>query len=127
MSGQKRELELKQIERPFIAYSLCFDDVMRTYLCNVQIPYWHAFGACWEFCYDPMKSTEDSVSFPTVGYIESKQTKKKLWDEIEELQLEIFDYRKQAYLIPDWFHRLGHNNRQKEEDNFAESLSKTKR
>lgn len=68
MSGQKKELELKQIERPFIAYSLCFDDVMRTYLCNVQIPYWHAFGACWEFCYDPMKSTEDSVSFPTVGY-----------------------------------------------------------
>lgn len=68
MSGQKRELELKQIERPFIAYSLCFDDVMRTYLESVDIPYWHAFGSCWEFCYDPMKSTENSVSFPTVGY-----------------------------------------------------------
>lgn len=68
MNGQKRELELKQIERPIIAYSLCFDDVMRTYLYNAQIPYWHAFGACWEFCYDPTQPTEDSVSFPTVGY-----------------------------------------------------------
>ena len=58
--------------------------------------------------------------------IESEQTKKELWDEIEELQIEIFNYRKQAYLIPNWFYKLSRSSKQKEEDYFAKSLSKTK-
>lgn len=68
MMKKREELQLKQIERPFIAYPLCFDDVMRTYLENINIPYWHAFGGCWEFCYDPKKPTDEEVSFLSVGY-----------------------------------------------------------
>lgn len=62
-------MKLYQIEKPFIAYTLCFDDVMRTYLQNKGIPYIYAFGTCWEFEYSG--DTEDmacAVTFPSVGF-----------------------------------------------------------
>ena len=52
--------------------------------------------------------------------------RKKWITRLEELQIEIFNYRKQAYLIPNWFYKLSRSSKQKEEDYFAKSLSKTK-
>lgn len=61
------------------------------------------------------------------GIIESIEgklkNKKKIWDEIEELQVEIFDYRKKAYLIPNWFYKLFRKNMQIDEDKLAEEIS----
>lgn len=62
-------MKLYRIPKPLIAYTLCFDDAMRTYLENEGIPYVHAFGACWEFTYNGQ--TDDmakAVSFPSVGF-----------------------------------------------------------
>lgn len=73
--------------------------------------------------YNDIKS--QSALYEHIESIESKQTNKELWDEIEELQIEIYNYRKQAYLIPNWFYKLSRNSKQKEEDYFAKSFSKT--
>lgn len=52
------------------------------------------------------------------------KSKKKIWDEIEELQVEIFNYRKKAYLIPNWFYKLFRKTMQTEEDKLAKEISK---
>lgn len=63
--------------------------------------------------------------YDTISSIEGKlKSKKKIWDEIEELQVEIFDYRKKAYLIPNWFYKLFRKNMQTEEDRLAKEISK---
>ena len=48
---------------------------------------------------------------------------KEIWDEIEELQVEIFRYRKTNYLIPNWFYKLYKNTMQQEEDYIAQKIS----
>lgn len=63
--------------------------------------------------------------YDTIVTIEGKlKSKKKIWDEIEELQVEIFFYRKKAYLIPNWFYKLFRKNMQSDEDNLAIEISK---
>ena len=58
-----------------------------------------------------------------IEYIEKNiKSKKDLWDEVEELQVEIFNYRKKAYLIPDWFHDLYEKKLQKEEDDYSKTI-----
>ncbi len=65
----EKQMELCRIERPFIAYSLCFDDVMRTYLHREGIPYSEGFGSCWEFKYNgKCENISHAVEFPSVGY-----------------------------------------------------------
>ena len=50
-----------------------------------------------------------------------------LWDKIEELQVEIFEYRKKAYLIPDWFYKIFRKKDQQLSDMCAQVLKeKTK-
>lgn len=56
--------------------------------------------------------------------IETKMTSsKKIWDEVEELQVEIFKYRKTNYLIPNWFYNLFRKSIQKNEDDLAQGIS----
>ena len=63
--------------------------------------------------------------YDVIGSIEGKlKNKKKIWDEIEELQVEIFDYRKKAYLIPNWFYKLYRKSMQTYEDRLAGEISK---
>lgn len=63
--------------------------------------------------------------YDIISSIEGKlKSKKKILDEIEELQVEIFDYRKKAYLIPNWFYKLFRKNMQTEEDRLAKEISK---
>ncbi len=45
-----------------------------------------------------------------------------LWDKIEELQVEIFEYRKKAYLIPDWFYKIFRKKDQQMSDMCAQAL-----
>ena len=45
-------MEVLQEVRPLIKYSICFDDIMRTYLTNEGITYYHPYGVCFEFEYD---------------------------------------------------------------------------
>lgn len=49
---------------------------------------------------------------------------KAIWEEIEELQVEIFEYRKKAYLIPDWFYKFYRDKFHTQEDLYAEHISK---
>lgn len=84
------------------------------------------------FLYNAIKKLCEDVKSRNSLYLhiesmEEKHSPEELWDEIEELQVEIFDYRKQAYLVPDWFHKLFRHGKQKEEDNYAENLSKERR
>ena len=59
--------------------------------------------------------------------IEEQITKgKEIWDEVEELQDEIFSYRKKAYLIPDWFHCIFKKKLQESENDFAKLFCKEK-
>ena len=46
-------------------------------------------------------------------------TENEIWNEVEELQVEIFSYRKKAYLIPDWFHCIFKKDLQESENEFA--------
>lgn len=46
-----------------------------------------------------------------------------IWDGVEELQVEIFNYRKKAYLIPDWFHEIFRKRFQGRADLFASHIS----
>ena len=56
--------------------------------------------------------------------LESKlHSSKEIWDEIEEIQVEIFKYRKTNYLIPNWFYKLYKNTMQEEEDYIAQKIS----
>lgn len=69
--------------------------------------------------------TSQQQLYDVIGSIEGKlKTKKKIWDEIEELQVEIFDYRKKAYLIPNWFYKLYRKKMQTDEDRLAKEISK---
>lgn len=61
-------MKLEQITRPLIAYSLCFDDVMKTFLSAHGIAYDKAFSACWEFQYERGKNFSEAVTFPHDGY-----------------------------------------------------------
>lgn len=61
-------MKLEQITRPLIAYSLCFDDVMKTYLSAYNIAYDKAFSSCWEFKYERGKDFSEAVNFPHVGF-----------------------------------------------------------
>ncbi len=59
--------------------------------------------------------------------IEEQITKEnEIWNEIEELQVEIFSYRKKAYLIPDWFHRIFKKELQESENEFAKLFCEEK-
>ena len=76
-----------------------------------------------------LKCSKDIASqqqlYDIISSIEGKlKSKKKILDEIEELQVEIFDYRKKAYLIPNWFYKLFRKNMQTEEDRLAKEISK---
>ena len=51
------------------------------------------------------------------------KNQKAILDEIEELQVEIFEYRKKAYLIPDWFYKFYRNKFQTQEDLYAKHIS----
>lgn len=63
--------------------------------------------------------------YAIINSIEGKlKSKKKIRDEIEELQVEIFNYRKKAYLIPNWFYKLFRKTMQTEEDRLAKEISK---
>lgn len=60
-----------------------------------------------------------------IAEIDAKQENMNpITDEIEELQLEIFTYRKSLYLIPDWFYKLSRPKMQQAEDNLAEDICK---
>ena len=60
----------------------------------------------------------------TITAIDAKQENmESIADEIEELQVEIFTYRKSVYLIPDWFYNLFRRKMQSAEDNLAETIS----
>lgn len=61
-------MKLEQITRPLIAYSLCFDDVMKTLLSAEAIAYDKAFSFCWEFVYETGKKFSEAISFPCVGF-----------------------------------------------------------
>lgn len=54
---------------------------------------------------------------------EKQQNAESIWDEIEELQVEIFKYRKSLYLIPDWFYKIFRPKMQAAEDTFAKDIS----
>ena len=55
-----------------------------------------------------------------------KQIKEEnnIWNEVEELQIEIFAYRKKAYLIPDWFHRIFKKQLHESETEMAKLVCK---
>lgn len=56
--------------------------------------------------------------------IETKNnSSEEIWDEVEELQLEIFKYRKTNYLIPNWFYKFFKDDMQKEEDYIAKKIN----
>lgn len=58
-----------------------------------------------------------------VEFIEKNiKTDSDLWDKIEELQVEIFEYRKKAYLIPDWFYKIFRKKDQGRSDICAQAL-----
>lgn len=60
----------------------------------------------------------------TIAEIDAKQENATfVGDKIEELQVEIFTYRKSVYLIPDWFYKLFRHKMQCDEDKFAETVS----
>ncbi len=67
MQGAQK-MKLEQITRPLIAYSLCFDDVMKTLLSAEAIAYDKAFSFCWEFVYETGKKFSEAISFPCVGF-----------------------------------------------------------
>ena len=50
-----------------------------------------------------------------------------LWSKIEMVQYKIFDYRKKAYLIPDWFYKIFRKKDQEVSDMFAEELRNKKK
>lgn len=69
-----------------------------------------------------LKNQKDILN--CIEEIETKITStKKIWDEVEELQIEIFNYRKTNYLIPDWFYKLFRKSIQKNEDDLAQGIS----
>lgn len=47
----------------------------------------------------------------------------EIWNGVEELQVEIFRYRKTNYLIPNWFYKLFKRRMQDEEDYIAKEIS----
>lgn len=52
---------------------------------------------------------------------------RELWNKIEEIQFEIFEYRKKAYLIPDWFYKIFRKNDQDVSDMLAKELKKERK
>lgn len=70
-------MKLEQITRPLIAYSLCFDDVMKTLLSAEAIAYDKAFSFCWEFVYETGKkfSEDNATSIEQEKEVEVRQKK----------------------------------------------------
>ena len=63
-------MEVLQEVRPLIKYSICFDDIMRTYLTNEGITYYHPYGVCFEFEYDiEGEHFWDRVKYPKSGFM----------------------------------------------------------
>lgn len=59
----------------------------------------------------------------TIIEIDEKQTNESIRDEIEYLQVQIFNYRKILYLIPDWFYKMFRREMQIAEDDLAKNIS----
>lgn len=68
MKKTASQLKLRQIERPLIAYSLCFDDVMKTLLEEKCIAYDKPFAGCWEFEYRFDGVWSEAIKFPSAGF-----------------------------------------------------------
>lgn len=62
------DLKLLQVERPLIAYPLCFDDVMKTCLEHDGISQEDAFGSCRLMEYNKDKSWDTRLSFHNFGF-----------------------------------------------------------
>ncbi len=61
-------MQLMRLERPIIAYPLCFDDNMKTCLENEGIPHENAFGYCRFIGYEKKATWDKRLSFPNFGF-----------------------------------------------------------
>lgn len=128
ISVRKKYQILLMVSASFLALVVIINAIIKHYEVLSLITILSSIFPLFSYFFSSFKKLNSDISaqedlYIHIEKIEGQITKEnEIWDEIEELQVEIFSYRKKAYLIPDWFHCIFKKDLQKSETEFAKLI-----